>query len=102
MYLDNTCKTQCKVAGRTGGKLVTDGDVCPFQYFCECICPHCVEKCAAEGKVHVNKSVDIFGCNICNCQCEKINCVMESISKSITAHLAVQYVNVSVLISTVM
>lgn len=69
-----TCDDQCRDAGRREGKLVIDGDVCPFKYFCKCTCHNCAEECARKGKVHAHRSVDIFGCSICSCQCEKTNC----------------------------
>ena len=74
-YGNNTCQAQCKHAERERGKLVIDGDVCPFQYFCKCSCPFCSEECVSQGMIHVPKHRDMFGCSICNCQCDKnLNC----------------------------
>ena len=71
------CLSQCISDGYTDGKIKVDKYVCPFQYFCKCTCPSqtCEKKCALEGKIHVHKGVDIFECDICNCQCRKINCL---------------------------
>lgn len=69
------CGALCIATGYKGGKLVTDGDVCPFHYFCQCVCYSCEKKCASKGKVHYYKrDVDVHGCSICNCQCPKRNC----------------------------
>ena len=69
-----SCDAQCISVGNKGGKLVIDGDVCPFKYFCQCECSQCVEKCASLGKLHVHKNLDRYGCSICNCQCQTFNC----------------------------
>lgn len=72
-----TCEEKClKMKNRyTGGKLIIHKDFCPFQYFCECSCSgNCTRKCASQGKISASKSVDIFGCVICRCECEETNC----------------------------
>ena len=72
---NNTCAFQCHNLGKQGGKLVIDGDVCPFQYFCQCACDSCEKKCVSEGKIHVKEKIDKYGCSFCNCQCsKKTNC----------------------------
>lgn len=71
MYQDNkTCGSKCEKAGKRDGSLVIDGEVCPFQYFCKCICASCEQKCKTQGKTHIKRNMDKYGCSICNCQCD--------------------------------
>lgn len=73
---DPHCEDACRKEGRKkGGELVMDESVCPFQYFCKCRCNSCADECKLQGKVHVNLDLkDKHGCDICNCQCEELNC----------------------------
>lgn len=68
-----TCEEHCKESGKMGESLVLDGEICPFQYLCQCTCPSCVEKCERQGRVLVHNQTNMFGCSVCNCQCDNPN-----------------------------
>ena len=71
------------------GELLVDFKVCPFQYYCHCVCPEfntarCNTQCENVGEIPVYGAVNHFGCEICRCQCDKnINCWFECIGKFI-------------------
>ena len=73
------CDTKCRKAGSISD-LHLDYSVCPFQHFCNCICPDvstCENDCAQQGKIPVFGVNNKANCDICECQCQRVNCTEE-------------------------
>ena len=58
IYNPTRCSHVCAQSGYDDEELHIDGEVCPFQYFCNCLCAefknqNCIDECAAEGRIPV-------------------------------------------------
>ena len=55
-YNQTRCRDVCVQSGYDNGELYVDGEVCPFQYFCNCLCAEfnnqtCFDECGTEGRI---------------------------------------------------
>lgn len=75
------CVTNCRREGHLTGQVTRNQSVCPFEYLCSCIpCPMvnqtaCDMSCAENGSVPINR-LDETGCQVCRCQCKRIECAL--------------------------
>ena len=57
-YNQTRCRDVCVQSGYDNGELYVDGEVCPFQYFCNCLCAEfnnqtCFDECGTEGRIPI-------------------------------------------------
>ena len=87
-YTKTKCSSICEQEGKLS-ELVVDFEVCPFQHYCHCVCPElnttlCKTRCDNNGTIPVPGAINNFGCEICQCQCDKnLNCWSKCIGKLI-------------------
>ena len=75
-----TCTSLCLAKGFSEGNLYVDFEVCPLKYVCDCQCfevgnSSCETKCNEKGQIVKPATPTSIGCEICECQCPKRNCV---------------------------
>ena len=80
LYDPKTCTSLCLAKGFSEGNLYVDFEVCPLKYFCDCQCfkvgnNSCETKCNEKGQIVKPTTPTSIGCEICDCQCPKRNCV---------------------------
>ena len=95
IYNPKRCRDVCVQSGYDDGELHIDGEVCPFQYFCNCLCTefnnqNCIDECAAEGRIPVPG-------NTCICFTSRSFCRNSSDKKILyrMSNAVVQFLNYS-------